>query len=259
MSHFFDTHCHLDFATFDSDRSELIAACTTAGIGGMVVPGTEPGQWPGCQRLADVFPSLFFAVGIHPWWVEKISLREDISAVLGQALLPLPHRALVAIGECGLDGAISTSMELQQRFLEPQLAFAKDRGLPVILHSHRAHNEMIRLLKKYKLEKGGVVHGFSGSVELAQRYWQMGFYLGIGGVITYERAKKTRETVASMPLSSLLLESDAPDMPLSGCQGQRNTPLAIIEVAQVLARLRGQTLDEVAAQTLCNAKTLFAL
>ena len=259
MLQLFDTHCHLDFAHFDPDRPELIGACTAAGINGIVVPGTEPNQWPGCRRLADDFPSLYFAVGIHPWWVAKTGLQHDISDAFDRVLLTSPHRALVAIGECGLDGSIAIPLDVQQRVLELQLAFAKEHCLPVILHSHRAHNEMIRLLKRYKLERGGVVHGFSGSVDLARTYWQMGFYLGVGGVITYERAKKTRETVAAMPLSSVLLESDAPDMPLSGCQGQRNTPLAIIEVAKVLARLRGQTVDEVAAQTTQNAKTLFAL
>jgi TatD DNase family protein len=165
----------------------------------------------------------------------------------------------VAIGECGLDAAITTSLAIQLPVFEAQLCLATELGLPIIIHCRRSHNELTSLLKRNKLPPGGVIHAFSGSYEMAKQYWDMGFYLGIGGTITYERAHKTREAVKRMPLDALLLESDAPDMPLAGKQGQRNSPEHIPLIAQALAELRGESVQLIAEQTTRNAQTLFKI
>ncbi|HEY0892744.1 MAG TPA: TatD family hydrolase, partial [Cellvibrio sp.] len=145
----------------------------------------------------------------------------------------------------------------QQQLLTIHIDVANQLHKPLIIHCVRAHNELIALLKKSKAQVGGVIHAFSGSYEVAQQYVDLGFYLGIGGTITYERAQKTRAAAAKIPLECLVLETDAPDMPLYGKQGQRNSPVNIPQIAQVLADLRGIAIDEIAAATSRNAMRLF--
>jgi TatD DNase family protein len=152
---------------------------------------------------------------------------------------------------------IATPLELQQQLLAIHIEVANQLRKPLIIHCVRAHNELIALLKKNKAEVGGVIHAFSGSYEVAQQYVELGFYLGIGGTITYERAQKTRAAAAKIALEFLVLETDAPDMPLQGKQGQRNSPENIPQIARVLADLRGVTVDEIAAATNHNAMQLF--
>ncbi|RYZ90248.1 MAG: TatD family deoxyribonuclease, partial [Moraxellaceae bacterium] len=136
---------------------------------------------------------------------------------------------------------------------------AQDIAMPLIIHCRKAHNELLQQLKHYHFEAGGVIHGFSGSYDMAMQYWSMGFRLGIGGTITYERANKTRQAVKRLPLESLVLETDAPDMPLHGKQGEPNSPVNIIAIAQMLANLRGESLEIIAAQTTLNAQQLFKI
>ena len=203
------------------------------------------------------------AAGIHPWWVEKVQttgLWQATLEQLGERLTEgLGRYSCVAVGECGLDASANASMEKQKDILQVQLQVAREQHLPVILHVHRTHNELLQLLKQFKLPTGGVIHAFSGSEQMAQEYWKRGFYLGIGGTITYPRAAKTRRAVSHMPLESLLLESDAPDMPLCGQQGMRNSPENLSKIAQTLADLRGIPVQEVADATCRNTEKLFSL
>src|SRR5690606_37745894 len=138
---------------------------------------------------------------------------------------------------------------IQQQILALHLELAQELKKPLIVHCHKAHNELIAQLKHYQLSAGGVIHAFSGSLEMAQIYRDMGFLLGIGGTITYERAKKTRNAVKHIGLDALVLESDAPDMPLHGRQGQRNSPALIPLIAQALAELQEVPVDEIARAT----------
>src|SRR5690606_10932943 len=149
----------------------------------------------------------------------------------------------VALGECGLDKLKEVNLEQQQRLFAMQVELASELELPLIIHCCKAHNEVIALLRRHRLPAGGVIHAFSGSTQIAETYVELGFRLGIGGTITYERARKTRQAVANVPLTALLLESDAPDMPLCGRQGERNSPQYLPDIAQVLAQLRGQPLE----------------
>jgi TatD DNase family protein len=262
-SHFFDSHCHFDFADFDQDREQVWRDCNERGIQHLMIPGVAPEQWQAAADIAGQYKNIVIGVGLHPHWVQKdlaIDSHEDYLFQLKAQLKNNIHQQeCVAIGECGLDSFIETSMDLQQHVLVVHLQLAQEIRLPLIIHCRKAHNELFALLQEYDLPAGGVIHAFSGSYELAARYWAMGFRLGIGGTITYGRAQKTRTAVKQLPLDAILLETDAPDMPLSGKQGERNSPVNIIEVAKALADLRGETLATIATQTTRNAQTLFKI
>ncbi len=162
-------------------------------------------------------------------------------------LLAERPRGLVAVGECGLDLRSHVPQEGQLEMFEAQIKLAMEHEQPLIVHSVRANDTVAKILRRLRPARGGVIHAFSGSLQQAEAFWQLGFRLGIGGVISFERANKTREAVRDMPLESLLLETDAPDMPLQGQQGAPNTPANLPKIAQLLADLRQQPLAHVAS------------
>lgn len=259
----FDSHCHFDFEEFDSDREQVWKACYQNGVRYLIIPGVAPQQWQTATAVANAHSNIYTGVGLHPWWIEK-SLPEEKTqhylSDIGSALQQhFSQEKCVAIGECGLDALVQIPMHLQQQVLGLHLQLAQEVSVPLIIHCRKAHNELFAQLQQYNLPAGGVIHAFSGSYELAARYWSMGFRLGVGGTITYERANKTRDAVKQLPLESLLLETDAPDMPLQGKQGQRNSPENIPTVARVLAELRNEPLEKIAAQTTLNSQTLFKI
>ncbi|GAB3091998.1 TatD family hydrolase [Aestuariicella hydrocarbonica] len=264
-----DSHCHFDFEVFDEERAATLSQCAEIGVDGIIVPGTHPKQWPPMLELVVAASTsacgLWAGIGCHPWWVADAAMEEEQESKLTEHRFKerlshhLNHPRVVAVGECGLDGSRELSVHEQTPVFEWQLQLADEYRLPLIVHAHKAHNDVLRLLSRYNLPAGGVIHGFSGSLELAQQYWRLGFYLGVGGTITYERAQKTRRALAQMPLDSLLLETDAPDMPLSGFQGQPNSPLQLPRVAECLAALRAESLTQVQNQTRHNTCRLFAL
>ena len=285
---FFDSHCHFDFTIFDKDRDFIWRECNALGITHLVIPGVAPEQWLTAAGISQHCNNIYFGVGLHPWWVEKSwvekswveksgvkkgwaekgVVKQDVTEnnfaqylenIRQGLLLHIIQQNCIAIGECGLDGTIATPMDLQQQVLDIHLQLAQKISKPLIIHCRKAHNELLAQLKRYDLPAGGVIHGFSGSYELAASYWGMGFCLGIGGTITYERANKTRTAVKKLPLAAILLETDAPDMPLDGNQGERNSPAYIIEIAQTLADLRGETLHHIATQTTLNSRKLFKI
>lgn len=256
-----DSHCHFDFAAFDEQRESLLSQCAASGIDGLIVPGIEPQQWPQLAALRDHYRAaactLYIAAGVHPWWLESLSLT---TAGLKQQLLDfLENASPIAIGECGLDGKRPLAVAEQIPFLEAQIDVAIECQLPLILHGYGAHNELLQILSRRKPPAGGVIHGFSGSLQLAQQYWRLGFYIGVGGSITYERARKTRDAIRDMPTEALLLETDAPDMPLAGHQGQPNTPLQVVTVGDELARLKGTDVATIVRQTALNTRQLFRI
>lgn len=249
----FDSHCHFDFPEFDDQRQMLWQQCRESGIQRLLIPGVYPNQWKKASQIAEKYSGIYIAAGLHPWWVGK---QGEMNKT--HCLEVLQDRKCIAIGECGMDAAIDTPLDQQQAVFEQHLAMSVDCAMPLMVHVRQTHNETIRLLKHYRPAKGGVIHGFTGSLELAQAYWQLGFYLGVGGSITYPRAKKTHQTVQQMPLESLLLETDAPDMPLYGYQGQPNSPLKLVDIAKKLGELRQQPVAQIAQITTQNALKLFA-
>jgi len=273
---YIDSHCHLDFNALRQDLPRLLNAAAQASITAIVIPGVCPEQWLEARTLVTTLsplslnskaerPRLYSAAGLHPWWIDGYLQAAETGPAVARRLecelrAWIVEQDPIALGECGLDGAIDTPLELQQRLFECQLRLAAEFSLPLILHVRRCHNEVIRCLDALGSGKvKGVVHGFSGSEQQAREYWRRGFALGVGGAITYERAKKTRRAFAELPLEALMLETDAPDMPLSGYQGQVNTPLQLPEVAQVLADLRGLAMAQVAEQTSINTRRVFNL
>lgn len=268
---FFDSHCHFDFVAFNADRASVWQTCNARGVTQLLMPGVTPEQWQSAAYWCGQYEGLYYAAGIHPHWIERQtdfhidannllsnSQRETVAALIAEEFSRSENAGrCVAVGECGLDKMIATPLALQRQLLAIHIDIARQLHKPLILHCVRAHNEMIALLKKNKPETGGVIHAFNGSYELARQYVDLGFYLGIGGSITYERAQKTRTAAAKIPLACLVLETDAPDMPLQGKQGQRNSPEYLPQIGQVLADLRGNTLEEIATATCANAQRLF--
>lgn len=259
-----DTHCHFDFSEFDDNRDALWALCRENHIHRLLIPGVCPAQWSLNYELTKTLAGIVCAAGVHPWWINALEKEDCNNEGLSEGLLQRLERALirencVAVGECGLDKSIDTDFGYQRVIFEQHIRMACELSLPLIVHIRKTHSETLQLLSKYKPSSGGVIHGFTGSVEVAQQYWKLGFYLGVGGSITYSRANKTRKAIAQMPLESLLLETDAPDMPLNGFQGMPNSPLKVIDVAKSLSELRGNEVRQIAEVTTHNASTLFNL
>lgn len=253
----FDSHCHFDFSAFNEEQATIWQACQQLRIEHLIIPGTSPKQWGRAQHLSELLGGVYFSAGIHPWFLSEAP--QDLPLALAPYL---QHQNCIAIGECGLDGSIDTDISMQLAIFKTHLELANKYQLPLIIHAHKAHNSVQQQLKKYAPSKGGVIHAFTGSLELAQSYINLGFKLGIGGSITYPRAQKTRLAAANLPLQSLLLETDAPDMPLHGHQGEANSPERLSDIAQCLYALRRdagktETLGEIMCQTTDNSRSLF--
>jgi len=249
--HFIDTHCHLDFCRM-GDVSDVIKQCVDANVTQFIVPSVDANNWQRVLALSLAHRNIYSALGVHPHFLSENNQLDRLTK-----LATTQRNNIVAIGEIGLDGQIETSQIQQIDVLKYQLGLAKTLALPVICHGHKSLDTLLKYLRLYRLPKGGVIHGFSGSLVQANEFIKLGFLIGIGGVITYERAQKTRRTVAQLPLASLLLETDSPDMPLSGQQGRVNHPKNIPLIAQELASLHGTTIDNIGRQTSENAKRLF--
>jgi TatD DNase family protein len=247
-----DSHCHLDFSCFDHDRVEVLNSCKNLAIDNIVIPGTQASQWQKQIEMCQLYPQLRFALGLHPYFLDSF---EPIHLVLLTNLLNKYHNKVLGLGEIGLDSHIDVDWKLQLYVFEQQLMIAKNLALPIILHHRNTHNELIRILKTNKFIQGGIVHAFSGSLQEAHTYIDLGFKIGVGGSITYSRANKTRKTIAKLPLSCLVLETDAPDMPLMGRQGKRNSPEFLPEVLDSLMALRKESKQEILQACLQNVST----
>ncbi|GAC24978.1 TatD DNase family protein [Paraglaciecola mesophila KMM 241] len=237
-----DSHCHLDFPAFDLDRDQVLLKCAQLGVNSIVIPGTQASMWPRQILLCESYSQLKFALGLHPYFLHNY--RTEQLQLLDQQL-SLHQGKVVAVGEIGLDFSLPTDEVLQERVFSEQLDLAHQHRLPVIVHHRQSHNALIRLLKKSTFCNGGIIHAFSGSLQEARAYIDLGFKLGIGGTITYPRAKKTRAVIAQVPLSSLVLETDAPDMPINSKQGERNSPSYLPLILDALQALRTEPENDV--------------
>lgn len=258
----FDSHCHLDFADFDPDRAALLQRCQALGIRGLCIPSTRYQDWSRVMALASrqaIGPQRCFALGLHPLFMAQH--QPGHVTALAHYLQAAP-KGLVAVGEIGLDFAtaeLQATRERQLALFQQQLELAGQYRLAVIIHARKAHDQVLSLLRRCQLTRAGIIHGFSGSAQQAGQYLDLGFKLGFGGVLTYERARKTRQLAACLPLDSLVLETDAPGMPLCGQQGQRNSPTCLPQVLAALARLRKESPQEIAQTTTANARAVFGL
>lgn len=247
-----DTHCHLDAPEFGNRQAELMQAAHEAGVQQMVIPAVEVANFAAVQRLCAQYPSCFPAYGIHPMYVARA--QADDLAILRDYLTT--HRP-VAVGEIGLDGFVnSPTLAEQESLFVAQLKLAREFDLPVLLHIRHAQDQVLKHLRQIKV-RGGIAHAFNGSRQQAEEFIQLGFKLGFGGAMTYPRATRIRELAATLPLDSLVLETDAPDIPpVFLTHGEPNQPAYLPQIAQTLADLRGMTLTELIPATRENALTV---
>lgn len=240
---FFDTHCHLDLPELLPQLEAHLKEAKALGVRAFLVPATMSSAWPTLLTLQERY-GVEIALGVHPWWASQEELT---------ALADLPNLAglssVCAIGEIGLDYALlQESFATQLACFRVQLGLASTLKKPVILHHRKSMPALLQELKAARFTQGGILHAFSGSYEQGKAFIDLGFKLGIGGVITYLRAQKTRSAVQRFSLEDLVLETDAPSMPLQGRQGQVNTPAQLFEIAKVLAELRHVELDVLSDQ-----------
>ena len=261
-----DTHCHLDAAEFDADRAAVRQAARAAGVSHCVIPAVHAGHWPQVVQLAEQHGDAY-ALGIHPLYVPEAQ-ENDLLALDLALTQRRDDPRLVAVGEIGLDFFVPElctpdMRERQWFFYAAQLKLAQKHGLPVILHVRRSADLLLKGLRQCPIPSG-IAHAFNGSVQQAQAFVDMGFALGFGGTLTYERSLQLRRLACELPLSALVLETDAPDIPpqwlyqtaeqraLGAAQG-RNSPAELPRIAKVLASLRGLPITDLAAASSANA------
>lgn len=246
-----DTHCHLDVAEFAADRDQVHAAALAAGVGRIVVPAVDVAGFAGLKACVGRYPGCVAAYGIHPLYVMRA--RESDLAVLRDWLVT---ERPVALGEIGLDFFVGDiDAQRQEVFFVEQLKLAREFDLPVLLHVRRAIDPVLKMLRHHPV-RGGIAHAFNGSRQQAGEFIKLGFKLGFGGSMTFSGSRRIRELAASLPLDSIVLETDAPDIPPAWLKRGRNAPGELPRIADVLADLRAMSFAEVAARTSANARAV---
>ena len=281
MVQFTDSHCHLDDSVFAKQLPNLLAQCHQLAIKRIIIPSTSPDNFDDVLSLAQDFHNkpikLYPCLGIHPWFLTDL---DDSHLELLNQSVARAKQAIIAIGEIGIDGANikrSDNPELalakQQHFFDYQLNLAKQHNLPVIVHHRQSHQYIVPMLKRYQLTRSGIIHGFSGSYQQAKDYIDLGFKLGVGSTISFSRAKKTINTIKRLPLESLVLETDAPSMPLSKellnsitlskedftatAEQAHNSPVNLVQVFQLLADIREESPTDIAEKIEQNIEQIF--
>ena len=261
-----DTHCHLDAAEFDADRDVVRKNAKTLGVEICVIPAVMASHFDEVRLLAHRHADAY-ALGIHPLYTPQAE-DKDLATLDTHLHAHRDDPRLVALGEIGLDGFVPEintpeAFAKQTHFFEAQLQIAQRHQLPVILHVRRSADGLLKGLRQFPVA-GGIAHAFNGSLQQAKLFIEMGFKLGFGGAMTYDRATKLRALATELPLSALVLETDAPDIPPhwiyttaedreKGKAQGRNSPAELPRIASVLAELRGISLEELAAATSANA------
>ncbi len=240
-----DTHCHLYLTPLLERLDQVLTEATKAGISRIIMPATRPHDWPVMSRIAAEHTLVLPAYGIHPAQAESVT---DVDLRSLRAIA----RQGVAIGEIGLDGTYG-GQELQEKLFKEQLQIAKECNLPVLIHCRKATGRVISILKQeFAGAQGGIIHAFSGSVETARQFAELGFAISLCGAITWPNSTRLRKIVADLPMEHLVLESDAPDMTPAPHQGQKNQPAWMLETARCLADLKGLEPAEIMQTTTLN-------
>jgi TatD DNase family protein len=252
---FIDSHCHLDASEFGDAASHWEEQARMAGVSWIIVPAVERANFDKVASLAATLPSCVYALGIHPMYVPDAS-EDDLGVLREHVKRAIADARFVAIGEIGLDFFIpeltTEPMRAKQEFFySEQLKIARDFDLPVILHVRRSQDTLLKYLRRIRVN-GGIAHAFNGSVQQAQAFIDLGFVLGFGGAMTFTRALQIRRLAASLPISALVLETDAPDISPAWLHPAMNSPAQTPLIAAVLAELRGQSLSDIAQQTTHN-------
>ena len=250
----FDTHAHYDDAAFDGDRDALLTALPNQGVCGIVNAASDLHSCRTGLALAECYPYIFAAVGIHPEMAAHVP--DDAIAQL-RALYA--HEKAVAIGEIGLDYHYEDACprDIQQRVFAQQVELAVELDAPVIVHDREAHEDTLAILRRYR--PAGVLHCFSGSVEMMREVVSLGMYIGLGGAVTFKNARKPVEVAAAVPLERLVLETDAPYMAPVPCRGKRCDSTLIAHTAARIAEIRRMDTDTLLKATAENARRLYRL
>lgn len=265
-----DTHCHLDAPEFAADAAQVHARARAAGVAHCVIPAVERGNWDTVRKLAHAGGDSY-CLGIHPLYVQRAA-PEDLPALDAQLALHRDDPRLLGLGEIGLDYFVpalcaSPLRERQELFYREQLRLARKYNLPVVLHVRRSADRLLKALRDLGHQGpkwSGIAHAFNGSEVQAQEFIKLGFKLGFGGAVTYERAQQLRRLACTLPLDALVLETDAPDMPPhwlyttaeqrnTGVPQGRNEPGELPRIAEVVAGLRGVSVAALAEATSRNA------
>jgi len=254
---FIDTHCHFDFPCFDADRKEIIQHCLAKKIKYFIVPSVQQNAWKKTLSLVnnnslDQNAKIIIALGLHPYFISahKKTDLDELEEYCDKKIIP-------AIGEIGLDYYLKDlDVKKQLYFFQAQISLAKKYQLPIIVHARKSHHQLIELIKKTKVESG-IIHAFNGSLEQGREYIKQGFKLGFGGAFSYQKATKIRQLVRDLPLSSMVLETDSPDMIPQFSQFKRNTPESIIGLFKQFVELRTESADEIQHQLILNAQDIF--
>lgn len=252
----FETHAHYDDEAFDLDREELLNKLNRNGIEYVVNVSSSKETVDKTLELVDKYPYIYGAVGIHP--CESEDLDEEYFLELKKKA---QHTKIVAIGEIGLDYYWDKpDRELQKKWFYRQMELAKEIDIPLVIHSRDAANDTYSMMKEAKAEDiGAIIHCFGYGTEQARQYLNMGFYLGIGGVVTFTNARKLKEVVAYAPIEQLVLETDCPYLAPVPNRGQRNTSLNLTYIAKAIAEIKGIDYDTVISITKKNAMNFYRL
>ena len=259
-----DTHCHLDLAVFDVDIDAVLNRANTVGVNEFIIPAIDPEHWQRQFELAQRYPQIRFTLGFHPFFLKPLlakfsvaQLISELDKTIQETLSRDLRTQFVGVGEIGVDRAIDVALQDQEAIFVEQLKLAQHYNLPVIMHHRKSHDRLLGLLKQAKFTQGGIIHAFSGNALVARQYIELGFKLGIGGTVTYPRGSKTRKAILEVGLAHCVLETDSPDMPMCGRQGQRNEPVYITDVVTVLAELFAVEESVVIGHTSRNVRALF--
>ncbi|MGF7058413.1 TatD family hydrolase [Brassicibacter mesophilus] len=249
-----DSHAHLDDERFDKDRDKVIKDLTKDGIEIVINPGADVASSVKSVSLSQKYDNIYAAVGVHP---HEVKTMDETTIELLRSLSK--KEKVVAIGEIGLDYHYDNSpREVQKKWFIEQIKLAKELDLPVIIHEREAQQDMYDILKEHADGKfKGVLHCFSGSLEMAREYLKMGFYLSFAGPVTFKNAKTPKEVAKNIPLERMLVETDSPYLTPEPNRGKRNEPLNVRYVAAMIAELRGVSFEEIAQKTSQNVKKLF--
>ena len=252
-----DTHCHLDAGEFAGEELAVADEAAGQGVGMIVVPAVATFNFAAVARLAAQRSNCVYALGIHPLYVPKAQ-ESDLDALRQAIEAALEDKRFVAIGEIGLDFFVPELKEgalrdKQEHFYSEQLKLAREYSLPVLLHVRRSQDIILKYLRRIAVP-GGIAHAFNGSHQQALTFIELGFKLGFGGAMTFPRSLQIRRLAAEMPLEAIVLETDAPDISPAWLHPARNTPDQIPRIGEVLAELRGMSVDEIALATAANAR-----
>jgi TatD DNase family protein len=252
----FDSHAHLDDEAFEEDREALLSSLAEQGVGYVVNVTASLESLETVPKLIQAYPFLYGTVGIHPSETEPMTeaLIEKMEALCRQ-------EKMVAVGEIGLDYHWEEPEKaIQKKWFLRQLALAEKTGLPVSIHSREAAQDTLECMKEFDGRlSGGVIHCFSYGIEMAREYLNRGYYLGIGGVLTFRNARKLKEVAEFAPLEALVLETDSPYLSPEPFRGKRNDPTKLRQTAEALAALKGVETEEVIRTTTANAMQLYKI